>query len=71
MRSPAAVLREAGAEPTGAANYLADKGRREVARVLRAAEGQGVFGLPNFILDGELFWGRKHLPDSRNLLAAA
>ncbi|HTT79920.1 MAG TPA: DsbA family protein [Stellaceae bacterium] len=67
----AAVLREAGAEPTGVADYLAGEGRREVARVSRAAEAQGVFGVPSFVLEGELFWGREHLPDIRNLLAAA
>ena len=67
----AAVLREAGAKPTGVADYLAGEGRREVARVSRAAEAQGVFGVPSFVLEGELFWGREHLPDIRNLLAAA
>jgi len=28
-----------------------------------------VFGVPSFILDGELFWGREHLPDIRAMLA--
>jgi 2-hydroxychromene-2-carboxylate isomerase len=66
-----AVLGEAGADQTGVAAYLAGDGPREVARVSRAAEVQGVFGVPSFVLDGELFWGREHLPDIRNLLAAA
>ncbi|HTT78374.1 MAG TPA: DsbA family protein, partial [Stellaceae bacterium] len=67
----AGVLGEAGADPTGVADYLAGEGRREVAGVSRAAEAHGVFGVPSFVLDGELFWGREHLPDIRNLLAAA
>jgi len=29
-----------------------------------------VFGVPSFILDGELFWGSEHLPDIRERLAA-
>jgi len=28
-----------------------------------------VFGVPSFIVDGELFWGREHLPDIREMLA--
>jgi 2-hydroxychromene-2-carboxylate isomerase len=26
--------------------------------------------VPSFIVDGELFWGREHLPDIREMLAA-
>jgi len=31
----------------------------------------GVFGVPTFVVDGELFWGREHLPDVRAMLAAS
>jgi 2-hydroxychromene-2-carboxylate isomerase len=31
----------------------------------------GVFGVPSFLLDGELFWGREHLPEIREILGAA
>jgi 2-hydroxychromene-2-carboxylate isomerase len=65
----AAVLAEAGAETAGAAAWLANDGRREVERVSREAEAIGVFGVPSFVLDGELFWGREHLPDIREMLA--
>lgn len=64
-----AVLTEAGADGAGFAAY-ADTGRAEVARISRAAEAQGVFGVPSFMVDGELFWGREHLPDIRDMLAA-
>lgn len=57
-----AVLAEAGANAAGFAAY-ADEGRREVEDIGRAAEAKGVFGVPSFIVDGELFWGREHLPD--------
>ncbi len=63
------ILREAGAETAGFPAYLAE-GRKEVERVGRAAEAQGVFGVPTFVLDGELFWGREHLADIRAMLAA-
>jgi 2-hydroxychromene-2-carboxylate isomerase len=65
----AAVLREAGAD---AATFAAQASalRAEVAAISRAAEELGVFGVPSFIVDGELFWGREHLPDIRAMLAA-
>ena len=44
--------------------------RDEVTAISRAAEGCGVFGVPSFIVDGELFWGSEHLPDIRAMLAA-
>ena len=64
----AAVLTEAGADAAGFPVYLAEEGRQELERVCRAAEEIGVFGVPTFVLDGELFWGREHLPDIREML---
>jgi 2-hydroxychromene-2-carboxylate isomerase len=64
-----AVLSEAGADGAAFAAY-AEAGRAEVAAISRAAEAQGVFGVPSFMVDGELFWGREHLPDIRDMLAA-
>jgi 2-hydroxychromene-2-carboxylate isomerase len=64
-----AVLREAGADTAGFEGYAAGEGPRETARICRDAEEKGVFGVPSFIVDGELFWGREHLPDIREMLA--
>jgi 2-hydroxychromene-2-carboxylate isomerase len=64
-----AVLVESGADTASAADYLSGEGRAEVERVSRAAEEMGVFGVPSFVVDGELFWGREHLPDIREMLA--
>src|SRR5207302_2041989 len=58
-----AILAEAGADTSSVAAYLDDEGRADLERVCREAEEQGVFGVPSFIVDGELFWGREHLPD--------
>jgi 2-hydroxychromene-2-carboxylate isomerase len=66
----AAVLNEAGADATGFAAYRTADGPAEVDRVCRSAEEAGVFGVPSFIVDGELFWGSEHLPDIRTMLAA-
>jgi 2-hydroxychromene-2-carboxylate isomerase len=65
-----AVLTEAGADTGGFAAYLAGDGRAELDRNCAEAEAKGVFGVPSFVLDGELFWGREHLPDIRDRLAA-
>jgi 2-hydroxychromene-2-carboxylate isomerase len=64
-----AVLAEAGADTAGFAAYAAQDGPAEVARICRAAEAAGVFGVPTFVVDGELFWGREHLPEIREMLA--
>lgn len=63
-----AVLAEAGADAGGfAAN--ADALRAEVAAISRAAEADGVFGVPTFVVRGEIYWGREHLPDIQEILA--
>jgi len=66
----AAVLTEAGGDAAGFTAYLAEEGRGELERICRDAEALGVFGVPTFVLDGELFWGREHLPDIREILGA-
>jgi len=64
------ILAEAGAE---AANFAAQAQSlcEEVGTISRAAEANGVFGVPSFVVDGELFWGREHLPDIRATLSEA
>jgi 2-hydroxychromene-2-carboxylate isomerase len=66
-----AVLAEAGADTNDFASYLGGEGRGELERVCREAEEKGVFGVPSFLVDGELFWGREHMPEIREMLAAA
>ena len=64
------VLAEAGGDPVGFVDYAAGPGPAELETICRDAETAGVFGVPSFIVDGELFWGREHLPDIRETLAA-
>lgn len=68
VRVVAAMLTEAGADGGGFADY-AESGRARVAEISRAAEETGVFGVPSFVVNGELFWGNEHLPDIRAMLA--
>ncbi|MFL5257085.1 MAG: DsbA family protein [Rhodopila sp.] len=65
----AAVLAEAGADGVGFA-VEADALRAEADIISRAAEAKGVFGVPTFVVAGEIFWGREHLPDIQAMLAA-
>jgi 2-hydroxychromene-2-carboxylate isomerase len=65
----AAVLAEAGADTARLANYFVGEGRREHDMIRDAAEAAGVFGVPSFLIEGELFWGREHLPDIKEMLA--
>jgi 2-hydroxychromene-2-carboxylate isomerase len=66
-----AVLAEAGADSAGFPAYWAEEGRAELDRICRAAEALGVFGVPSFVIDGELFWGREHLPEIRERLTGS
>ncbi len=63
-----AVLAEAGADARAFPTFVAE-GRAMVAACSRSAEEMGVFGVPTFVLDGEIFWGSEHLPDIRDMLA--
>ena len=64
----AGVLAEAGCDARDFPAWAED-GRAEVAAISRAAEAMGVFGVPTFVVGGEIFWGREHLPDIREMLA--
>jgi 2-hydroxychromene-2-carboxylate isomerase len=65
----AAVLTEIGCDGAAFAGWV-EEGLAEVASVARDAEAMGVFGVPTFVLDGEIYWGREHLGDIREILAA-
>jgi 2-hydroxychromene-2-carboxylate isomerase len=66
----AAVLSEVHADATGFRGYLCGAGRIELDTIRESAEAAGVFGVPSFIVEGELFWGREHLADIREKLAS-
>ena len=55
------VLEESGAETAGFESFLDGPGRLEHDRICREAEDLGVFGVPMFVVDGELFWGGDRL----------
>lgn len=71
MATVAAVLEEAGADAAAFPAWAEREGRAEHDRLQRAAEEAGVFGVPTYIVDGEVFWGREHLPMIRMRLEEA
>jgi len=62
------VLAEAGADVAGFTAFLVGAGRAEHDAIRAAAEDFGIFGVPSFVIDGELFWGKEHLPAIRERL---
>jgi 2-hydroxychromene-2-carboxylate isomerase len=53
----ASVLDRAGIDAGGFAAWDAGEGAATHDRVRAEAEAAGVFGVPMFVIDGELFWG--------------
>lgn len=67
----AAVLREAGAAVDGFDEYLAGEGRRYHDALQDEILDAGLFGVPTYVIDGEMYFGREHLPRVRWHLAGA
>lgn len=59
------VLDEAGADLGGFDEYLRGDGAAEHAARQAAALDAGVFGVPTFVVDDEIYFGREHLPRVR------
>ena len=64
------VLSEAGASVAEFFGFLESEGSRALGRIQRQAEEIGVFGVPTFVVDGELFWGGDRLWMVREKLGA-
>jgi 2-hydroxychromene-2-carboxylate isomerase len=56
-----AVLADSGADPAAFAEFASGEGRAELDRICGEAEDLGVFGVPTFAIDGEIFWGGDRL----------
>jgi 2-hydroxychromene-2-carboxylate isomerase len=56
------VLGEAGASTVDFQKYALGEGRELHDQVQRAAFDAGIFGVPTYIVESEIFFGREHLP---------
>ena len=63
-----AALADVGGDVDSWSRRLAN-GAAELDAIYRRAEAQGVFGVPSFVIDGELFWGTDTLPQMRERLS--
>ncbi len=64
-----ALLKEVGVDPAGFDAFAADEGPKAVAAHRAEAEKRGVFAVPAFVVDGELFWGQDRIDFVRARLA--
>jgi 2-hydroxychromene-2-carboxylate isomerase len=65
----AVILTECGADTAAFPAFLEGEGRSLLRQIQLDAEAAGVFGVPTFLLeDGDLYWGREHLPRIREIL---
>jgi 2-hydroxychromene-2-carboxylate isomerase len=62
------VLSEVGIAPAGFLSYLQGEGRQEHDRIRTEAEDAGAFGVPSYLVNGELFWGAERIMRVRERL---
>jgi len=65
-----ALLKESSVDPSGFQAFVAGEGPGELAAHQAEAEKQGVFAVPTFVVDGELFWGQDRIDFVRAKLSA-
>ncbi len=63
-------LARGGIDPAGFHRFLHEEGRSEHDRLRAEAEELGVFGVPSYIVDGQLYWGSERLERIREVLEA-
>jgi 2-hydroxychromene-2-carboxylate isomerase len=59
------LLREAQADVTGFSDYLNTAGREHHDQLQDEILDRGYFGVPTYVIDGEIYFGREHLPRVR------
>ena len=64
----AAALDRAGARTEGFEAYAAGEGRRFHDELQARVFDAGIFGVPGYVIDGDYFFGREHLPTIRWML---
>jgi 2-hydroxychromene-2-carboxylate isomerase len=65
----AAEIAAAGVEAVGFADFLGGEGRDLHDRLRADAEAKGVFGVPSYLVDDELFWGSERVDRVRERIA--
>ena len=68
LQTVTAALADAGAQTAGFDEYVAGDGRRFHDMSQQAIFDAGIFGVPGYVLEGEYYFGREHLPTIRWML---
>jgi 2-hydroxychromene-2-carboxylate isomerase len=69
-RAIGALLAEIGADTAGFESFAKDEGRAELARIHSELREKGAFEVPTYLVNGEIFLGRQHLPVIRSMLSS-
>ncbi len=62
------VLEQAGVDTRGFAEYESGEGRELHDNLYAQLHSHGIFGVPTYVIEGEILFGREHLPYVRWLL---
>ncbi|MEM7542888.1 MAG: DsbA family protein [Pseudomonadota bacterium] len=62
------LLDECGYDGADFAAYAASAGRARHDRIQQEAEDAGVFGVPSYLIDEQLFWGLERLERAKELI---
>ena len=63
------VLAAAGADVRGFRAHALGEGRARYRALQQRIFDAGIFGVPGYVVDGEYYWGREHLPRIRWILS--
>jgi 2-hydroxychromene-2-carboxylate isomerase len=63
------LMKDAGVDPAGLERFK-EEGEALLARHQEEAEAKGVFAVPTWVIDGELFWGQDRIGFVRTRLAS-
>lgn len=62
------IMRDVGVDTAGWANFVAGPGRASLEATTAMLRGAGLFDVPAYAVEDELFFGRQHLPMIRWML---
>ena len=56
------VLKNIGINTNSFKEWSINEGKKELKGIKERSDERGVFGVPSYYFDNELYWGREHLP---------
>ena len=56
------IIEKCGISQSGFKEWKKNAGKNELDAIMNEAHEKGVFGVPSYIIEDELFWGREQIP---------